>query len=167
MQFQCDVPTLSRYCAGSFTFCVSSSRLMSVSPDDDLSLRKFLASLQARHRNSRCRAARVCHERGAGLSPCARNTIRDAISRDTSSSQHAGHAVRKNRTRSAAGSFSGHHQCSRRICHRKWGCRVSPTTSGSSTPRDRACSSTSRSSSERLGNHTSGGRSSDCAGGER
>ena len=26
----------------------------------------------------------------AGLSPCARNTIREAISRDTSSSQHAG-----------------------------------------------------------------------------
>eukprot|EP00964_Phaeocystis_antarctica_P072146 scaffold44086_cov63-Phaeocystis_antarctica.AAC.8 len=33
--------------------------------------------------------------------------------------------------------------------------------------RDCACSSTSRSSSERLGNHTSGGRSSDCAGGDR
>ena len=33
----------------------------------------------------RCAAARVCHERGAGLSPCARNTIREAISRDTSS----------------------------------------------------------------------------------
>jgi hypothetical protein len=43
----------------------------------------------------------------AGLSPCARNTIREAISRDTSSSQHAGHAVRRNRTRSAAGTFSG------------------------------------------------------------
>eukprot|EP00964_Phaeocystis_antarctica_P118024 scaffold81848_cov60-Phaeocystis_antarctica.AAC.1 len=28
----------------------------------------------------------------AGLSPCARNTIRKAISWDTSSSQHAGHA---------------------------------------------------------------------------
>ena len=53
---------------------------------------------------------------------------REAISRDTSSSQHAGH---------------------------------------SSTPRDRACSSTSRSSSERLGNHTSGSRSSDRAGGDR
>jgi hypothetical protein len=34
--------------------------------------------------DSRCRAARVCHEGGAGLSPCARNTIREAISRDTS-----------------------------------------------------------------------------------
>eukprot|EP00964_Phaeocystis_antarctica_P000831 scaffold448_cov68-Phaeocystis_antarctica.AAC.2 len=78
----------------------------------------------------------------AGLSPCARNTIREAIGRDTSSSQHAGHAVRKNRTRSAAGTFSGHRQRSRRICHRKCGCRVSPTTSGSSTARDCACSST-------------------------
>jgi hypothetical protein len=56
--------------------------------------------------DSRCRAARVCHEGGAGLSPCARNTIREAISRDTSSSQHAGHAARRNRTRSAAGTFS-------------------------------------------------------------
>ena len=44
----------------------------------------------------------------AGLSPCARNTIQEATSRDTSSSQHAGHAVRKNRTRSATGTFSGH-----------------------------------------------------------
>jgi hypothetical protein len=94
--------------------------------------------------DSRCRAARVCHEGGAGLSPCARNTIREAISRDTSSSQHAGHAARRNRTRSAAGTFSGHRQRSRRICHQKCGCRLSPTTSGSSTPRDRACSSTSR-----------------------
>jgi hypothetical protein len=41
-------------------------------------------------------AARVCHQGGAGLSTCARNTIREAISRDTSSSQHAGHAVRRN-----------------------------------------------------------------------
>ena len=96
-------------------------------------------------------AARICFERGAGLSPCARNTMREEIGRDTSSSQHAGHAVRRNRTRSAAGTFSGHRQRSRRICHQKCGCRVSPTTSGSSTPRDRACSSTSRSSSERLG----------------
>ena len=117
--------------------------------------------------DSRCRAARVCHEGGAGLSPCARNTIREAISRDTSSSQHAGHAARRNRTRSAAGTFSGHRQRSRRICHQKCGCRLSPKTSGSSTPRDRACSSKSRSSSERVGNHTSGGRSSDCAGGDR
>eukprot|EP00964_Phaeocystis_antarctica_P039963 scaffold22828_cov72-Phaeocystis_antarctica.AAC.5 len=38
------------------------------------------------------------------------NTIREAISLDTSSSQHAGHAVRKNCTRSAAGTFSGHRQ---------------------------------------------------------
>ena len=71
--------------------------------------------------DSRCRAARVCHEGGAGLSPCARNTIREAISRDTSSSQHAGHAVRRNRTRNAAGTFSGHCQRSRRICEQKCG----------------------------------------------
>ena len=43
------------------------------------------------------------YEGGAGLSPCARNTMREAISRDTSSRQlaasmHAGHAVRRNRT---------------------------------------------------------------------
>ena len=31
------------------------------------------------------------------LSPCARNTMREEIGRDTSSSQHAGHAVRRNR----------------------------------------------------------------------
>jgi len=49
--------------------------------------------------DSRCGAARVCHDRGAGLSPCARNTIREAISRDTPSSQHAGHPVRRNCTR--------------------------------------------------------------------
>ena len=62
-------------------------------------------------------AARICFERGAGLSPCARNTMREEIGRDTSSSQHAGHAVRRNRTRSAAGTFSGHRQRSRR--HRR------------------------------------------------
>ena len=66
-------------------------------------------------------AARICFERGAGLSPCARNTMREEIGRDTSSSQHAGHAVRRNRTRSAAGTFSGHRQRSRRICHQKSG----------------------------------------------
>eukprot|EP00964_Phaeocystis_antarctica_P006093 scaffold3326_cov59-Phaeocystis_antarctica.AAC.2 len=52
----------------------------------------------------------VVQQHDVGLSPCAWNTIRKAISRDTSSSQHAGHAVRKNRTRSAAGTFSGHRQ---------------------------------------------------------
>jgi len=57
----------------------------------------------------------------AGLSPCARNTMREEIGRDTSSSQHAGHAVRRNRTRSAAGTFSGHRQRSRRICHQRCG----------------------------------------------
>ena len=66
-------------------------------------------------------AARICFERGAGLSPCARNTMREEIGRDTSSSQHAGHAVRRNRTRSAAGTFSGHRQRSRRICHQRCG----------------------------------------------
>eukprot|EP00964_Phaeocystis_antarctica_P074957 scaffold46198_cov64-Phaeocystis_antarctica.AAC.2 len=55
-------------------------------------------------------------------------------------------------------------ECSRRICHQKCGCRVSPTTSGSSrSTRDRAAWR-SRSSDERLGNPTSGGRSS---GGDR
>ena len=81
----------------------------------------FLASAADALQDSRGGSARVCHERGAGLSPCARNTIREAISRDTPSSQHAGHAVRRNRTRSAAGAFSGHRQRSRRICHQKSG----------------------------------------------
>jgi hypothetical protein len=108
-------------------------------------LRKFPGFGADALHDSRCRAARVCHEGGAGLSPCVRNTIREAISRDTSSSQHAGHAARRNRTRSAAGTFSGHRQRSRRICHQKCGCRLSPTTSAVSAPRDRACSSTSRS----------------------
>ena len=36
---------------------------------------------------------------------------------------------------------SAHRQRSWRICHQKCGCRLSPTTSGSSTPCDRACSS--------------------------
>ena len=47
-------------------------------------------------------------------------------------------AARRNRTRSAAGTFSGHRQRSRRICHQKCGCRLSPTTSGSSTRGARA-----------------------------
>ena len=117
-----------------------------------LSLRKFLASAADALQDSRCGAARVCHGRDAGLSPGAWNTIREAIGRDTPSGPHRLHAFRKNRTRSAAGTFSGHRQCSRRICHQKCGCRVSPTTSGSSrSTRDRAAWR-SRSSSERLGN---------------
>ena len=68
-------------------------------------------------------------ERGAGLSPCARNTICEAISRDTPSSQHAGHAVRRNRTRSAAGTFSGHRRRSRRICQQKSSCLGQPLSS--------------------------------------
>ena len=75
----------------------------------------------------------------AGLSPCAQNTIREAISRDTPSGPRRLHAFRKSRTRSAAGTFSGHRQRSQRICHQKCGCPVSATTSGSSTPRDHAC----------------------------
>ena len=116
---------------------VSKSRIVSF-------LYHIISSLQTRRTTRREQVARLFQDRGAGLSPCARNTIREAISRDTSSSQHAGHAARRNRTRSAAGTFSGHRQRSRRIRHQKCGCRLSPTTSGSSTPRDRACSSTSR-----------------------
>ena len=82
--------------AGSGLHCVYSS------------LPIFLGFAADALQDSRCGAARVCHGRGAGFSPGAWNTIREAISRDTSSSQHAGHAVRKNRTRSAAGTFSGH-----------------------------------------------------------
>ena len=57
-----------------------------------LSLPKFPRFAAGALQDSRGGAARVFHERGAGLSPCARNTIREAISRDTLSSQHAGHA---------------------------------------------------------------------------
>ena len=52
---------------------------------------------------------------------------------DTSSSQHAGHAVRRNRTRNAAGTFSGHTASA--VGGSANGSRVgrvSPTTSGSS-----------------------------------
>ena len=86
-----------------------------------LSLRKFLASAADALQDSRCRAARVCHGRGAGLSPGAWNTIREAISRDTPSDPRRLHAFRKNRTRSATGTFSGHRQRSRRICHQEVG----------------------------------------------
>jgi len=81
----------------------------------------IISSLQTRRTTRREQVARLFQDRGAGLSPCARNTIREAISRDTSSSQHAGHAVRRNRTRNAAGTFSGHCQRSRRICEQKCG----------------------------------------------
>ena len=86
-----------------------------------LSLPKLIGFAADALQDSRFRAARICFERGAGLSPCARNTMREEIGRDTSSSQHAGHAVRRNRTRSAAGTFSGHRQRSRRICHQRCG----------------------------------------------
>ena len=77
------------------------------------------------------RAARPDH--GAGLSPCARNTIREATSQARPSRQHAEHAVRRNRTRNAAGTCSGHRQRTRRrSVHRSVVGRVSPTTSGSS-----------------------------------
>ena len=81
----------------------------------------FLASAADALQDSRCRAARVCHGRGAGLSPGAWNTIREAISRDTPSDPRRLHAFRKNRTRSATGTFSGHRQRSRRICHQEVG----------------------------------------------
>ena len=51
----------------------------------------------------RCRALARC-----------RNTIREAISRDSPSGPLGLHAFRRNRTRSAAGTFSGHGQHSRR-----------------------------------------------------
>ena len=60
---------------------------------------------------------------------------RRPVRRGRAASMHAEHAVRRNRTRSAAGTLSGHRQHSRR--HRR--------------PKVSACPSTSRSSSERLG----------------
>lgn len=90
-------------------------------PLSHLPLRKFHGFAADALQDARCRAARVCHDRGAGLSPCARNTIREAISRDTPSSQHAGHPVRRNCTHSAAGTFSGHRRRSRRTCHQRCG----------------------------------------------
>ena len=88
--------------------------------------------------DSRCRAARVCHEGGAGLSPCARNTIREAISRDTSSSQHAGHAALPEGTARAA--QLGHLQRSppaqsEDLPPEVWLPTLSDDDSGSSTPR--------------------------------
>ena len=62
--------------------------------------------------------ARVCLGEALGSRP-AWNTIREAISRDTPSGPRRLHAFRKNRTRSAAGTFSGHRQRSRRICHQR------------------------------------------------
>ena len=96
------------------------------------------------------RAARPDH--GAGLSPCARNTIREATSQARPSRQHAEHAVRRNRTAAQLATFSGHRQHSRR--HRRpevWLTESLRRRAARPTPRVRACSSTSRSSSERLG----------------
>ena len=80
-------------------------RLMSY----ELSLRKFSLTLQpSSHDSPRWRGS-LLPRSGRGLSPCARNTIREAISRDTRSSQpsmYAAHAARRNRTRNAAGTFS-------------------------------------------------------------
>eukprot|EP00964_Phaeocystis_antarctica_P097209 scaffold63379_cov61-Phaeocystis_antarctica.AAC.3 len=72
------------------------------------SLPKCLGFAADALQDSRCHAARVCHERGAGLSPGAWNNIREAINRDTSSGPRGLHAFRRKRTRSAAGTFSGH-----------------------------------------------------------
>jgi len=123
---------------------VSKSRIVSF-------LYHIISSLQTRRTTRREQVARLFQDRGAGLSPCARNTIREAISRDTSSSQHAGHAARRNRTRNAAGTFSGHCQRSRRICEQKCGW---PSLSDDEELVQRRAvtgSSTSSSSSERLG----------------
>ena len=66
---------------------VSKSRIVSF-------LYHIISSLQTRRTTRREQVARLSQDRGAGLSPCARNTIREAISRDTSSSQHAGQRTR-------------------------------------------------------------------------
>ena len=67
-----------------------------------MSLRKFLASLQAQGTHAAALLAFVMSEalgsRPAPGTPCGKRSVGD-----TSSSQHAGHAVRRNRTRSAAG----------------------------------------------------------------
>ena len=61
--------------------------------------RILLVQYVLQHRCGRVRPSSRAHD--AGLSPCARNTIREAISRDTSSSQHAGHAARRKTARAA------------------------------------------------------------------
>ena len=83
-------------------------------------------------------AARFCPDHGAGLSPCVRNNIREATSQARPSRQHAEHAVRRNRTRSAAASLAPSAVTARStaggIGHQKCVAdRVSPATSGSST----------------------------------
>ena len=85
------------------------------------------------------RAARPDH--GAGLSPCARNTIREATSQARPSRQHAEHAVRRNRTAAQLATFSGHRQHSRR--HRRpevWLTESLRRRAARPTPRVRACS---------------------------
>jgi len=81
-----------------------------------------------------CRAARVCHGGGAGLSPCARNTIREAISRDTSTraasmqdtlSEGTARAAQLAPSAVTVSAVGG--SATRRICHQKCGCRLSPT----------------------------------------
>ena len=70
---------------------------------------------------------------GPESEPDAGPSFFEAISRDTRSSQHAGHAARRICKRNAAGTFSGHCQRSRRICEQKCGWpSLSETTSGSS-----------------------------------
>ena len=94
LHFQCDVPAVSvwcvgtftfcvgtfTFCVGTFTFCVGSSRLM-CRPDEDLSLRTFLRFLQTRCSIGAAAFRPRSRAHDAGLSPCARNTMREAISR--------------------------------------------------------------------------------------
>eukprot|EP00964_Phaeocystis_antarctica_P039323 scaffold22485_cov70-Phaeocystis_antarctica.AAC.4 len=77
---------------------------------------------------------------GAGLSPCARNTIQVATSQARPSRQHAEHAVRRNHTRSAAGHLQRSPPAQPEAsATRSVVDRVAPTTSGSSTStRERA-----------------------------
>jgi hypothetical protein len=90
----------------------------------------FLASVQTRcTTHAAALLAFVMSEALWALALRPEHHPRSDQSGHVASSQHAGHAAR---TRSAAGTFSGHRQRSRRICHQKCGCRLSPTTSGSS-----------------------------------
>jgi hypothetical protein len=117
--------------------CLAGGRLLPI-------ICKFPSTLSARCRLRRTtrreRAASAFFKTAAprALALCAGTPLlKRSVARDTRSSQHVGHAARRNRTRNAAGTFSGH--CPSAVggsANRSVVGRVSSTTSGSSkTPR--------------------------------
>ena len=94
-QFQFGVSALSLF-VDALSLFVSAVPARCVAPMSICRYAHFFASLQTRCSIGAAAFRPRSRAHDAGLSPCARKTIREAISRDTSSSQHAGHAVRKN-----------------------------------------------------------------------